>query len=200
MGKVCRQAGGCRKEEFGEVLKELDRRYFIVQGAQWEFQLLDPEGLKSITQEDGLFLFKAVHKERFMMKSWQAFLAGRLLSGTRITWAEIEVPLCDIPEWAEARAQREAEFKRGGWGFIAVLCIIVTTLFSNSKPNSKTAARVNGLIQEVTTFKKDFISHLFISSNAVSFTLQTCKDKVTVCIHVHVVQVAENLLLKTRSP
>ena len=127
VGKVCSQAAGCRKEEFGELLKELDRRYFIVQSAQWEFQLLDAEGLKSITEEDGLFLFRAVHKERFMVKSWQAFLAGRLLSGTRITWAEIEVPLCDIPEWAEARAQREAESKRGGWGFnYAMVCVHVT--------------------------------------------------------------------------
>ena len=102
--KVCSRpedAGesGIRKDELALILPELDRRYFIVQGAQWEFQFLDCHWKGEISEKDALFLFKAVHGNRFVMHSWETFLHGRAeRSGSKVTWEEIEVPLCDIPD------------------------------------------------------------------------------------------------------
>ena len=89
---------GIRKDELAELLPELDRRYFIVQGAQWEFQFLDRHWKGEITEKDALFLFKAVHGNRFVMNSWETFISGRAERGSKVTWEEIEVPLCDIPD------------------------------------------------------------------------------------------------------
>ena len=102
MGKVCSGSldlqTGIRKHELAELLPELDRRYFIIQGAQWEFALLNCHSKGGISEKDALFLFKSVHGSRFVMKSWEAFLKGRADRGSKVTWEEIEVPLCDIPD------------------------------------------------------------------------------------------------------
>ncbi len=101
--KVCsrpedEEESGIRKDELALLLPELDRRYFIVQGAQWEFQFLDCHWKGEISEKDALFLFKAVHGNRFIMHSWEIFLSGRAERGSKVTWEEIEVPLCDIPD------------------------------------------------------------------------------------------------------
>ena len=101
--KVCSspegaEESGISKNELVLLLPELDRRYFIVQGAQWDFQFLDRHWKGEISEKDTLFLFKAVHGNHFVMHSWEVFLGGRAERGSKVTWEEIEVPLCDIPD------------------------------------------------------------------------------------------------------
>ena len=85
----------CSRDEFTELLGELDRRYALVQDLQWEFNLLAQQYGGSITEDDAIFLFKAVHDDYDWRSCWQRFISSReRQSGTRITWDEIEVPLC----------------------------------------------------------------------------------------------------------
>lgn len=102
IGKVCSSTGesgsAITKHELAILLPELDRRYFIIQGAQWEFALLDRQWKGEISEKDALFLFKSVHGCRFVMQSWETFVRGRAKHGSKVTWEEIEVPLCDIPD------------------------------------------------------------------------------------------------------
>jgi len=85
----------CSREEFTELLSELDRRYALVQDIQWEFNLLAQQHGGAITEDDAIFLFKAVHDGNDWRSHWQQFIDSRgQQSGTRITWDEVEVPLC----------------------------------------------------------------------------------------------------------
>ena len=43
------------------------------------------------------FLFEAVHGKMFSVSKWQRFLRSRVLSDAPISFAEIEVELCDLP-------------------------------------------------------------------------------------------------------
>ncbi len=115
MKKVCSNPGECTREEFPVLLRDVERRYQILQGALWEFALLDKKRTQSITEEDAQFLFRAVHRDYFTLGVWQTFLTDRQYPGTRVTWDEIEVPLCDLPEWTEVDALREVEMEKGGW-------------------------------------------------------------------------------------
>ena len=87
----------CSRDEFTELLGELDRRYALVQDLRWEFNLLAQQYGGSITEDDAIFLFKAVHDDYDWKSCWQRFINSRgEQSGTRITWDEIEVPLCAL--------------------------------------------------------------------------------------------------------
>ena len=102
---VKRVRGGCldlepgiRKSELASLLPEMDRRYFIIRGAWWEFAFLDRYKEGEISEQDTLFLFKAVHGNRFVMQSWETFLERRHQRRSKVTWEELELPLCDIPD------------------------------------------------------------------------------------------------------
>ena len=98
----------CSRDEFSELLGELDRRYALVQDLQWEFNLLAQQHLGTITEDDAIFLFKAVY-DRYDWKScWEQFVKSReQCSGTRVTWDELEVPLCCLLSWEDERATEE---------------------------------------------------------------------------------------------
>ena len=102
VSKVCtgslESESSIKKHELAQLLPELDRRYFIVQGARWEFAFLDRYKRGEISEKDALFLFKAVHGSRFVMQSWETFLEERDHQGSKVTWEELELPLCDIPD------------------------------------------------------------------------------------------------------
>ena len=104
MNKVCEaqlEEMGVDINELGKLFKELDRRYFILQSAQWDFALLDRSRDGFIRDRDAKFLLKAIHGDHFTMESWMAFQHDRLKfqygSVSRVSWKEIEIPLCDIP-------------------------------------------------------------------------------------------------------
>ena len=98
----------CSREEFTELLGELDRRYALVQDLRWEFNLLAQQYGGTITEDDAILLFKAVHDGYDWKSFWERFINSReQYSGTRITWDEIEVPLCVLLSWEDERAIEE---------------------------------------------------------------------------------------------
>lgn len=99
----------CDRQELLDVLNEMDRRYFLVRDLQWEFAMLDREQTGTISERDAKFLFQAVHDEYFSKRRWMKFLRNRVAPGTRLSFAEIEVPLCDIPtiDWLEEDKEEE---------------------------------------------------------------------------------------------
>lgn len=86
----------CNRDEFTAVLKELDRRYALLADVHWEFNLLAQHYRGSITEQDALFLFKAVYDGYKWQCLWDQFISSRGQTGTRITWDEIELPLCAL--------------------------------------------------------------------------------------------------------
>ncbi|ELU04993.1 hypothetical protein CAPTEDRAFT_200424 [Capitella teleta] len=84
----------CEKSELFDLLQEMDRRYFIIQDLRW--------------------LVRAMHGQFFSRLRWRKFLNSRDVPGNPVTFAEIEVMLCNIPSKADylsdlAEEQREKE-------------------------------------------------------------------------------------------
>lgn len=109
---VC-AAETCDRQELYDVLNEMDRRYYLVRDLQWEFSMLDREKKGTISEREARFLFQAVHDEFFSHRRWLKFLRGRAAPGSGISFAEIEVPLCDIPtmDWLDEEKQDEDKAK-----------------------------------------------------------------------------------------
>jgi len=97
----------CNRDEFTLVLKELDRRYALLSDVHWEFNLLAQHYRGSITEQDAQFLFKAVYDGYNWQCIWDQFISSRQQTGTRITWDEIELPLCAQPVLLEAENSDE---------------------------------------------------------------------------------------------
>ena len=97
----------CDRDELFDVLNEMDRRYFLVRDLQWEFAMLDRENKGTISERDARFLFQAVHDDFFSHRRWLKFLRSRAAPGSGISFAEIEVQLCNIPtlDWLEEEKQ-----------------------------------------------------------------------------------------------
>lgn len=99
----------CDKDELLDVLNEMDRRYFLVRDLKWEFSMLDGERKGTISERSAKFLFQAVHDDFFSQRRWVKFLRSRVAPGSDISFAEIEVPLCNIPtlDWLEEDKEDE---------------------------------------------------------------------------------------------
>ena len=110
----------CDEEDLVDVLREMDRRYFLANDLKWEFVILDREQKGAITQQDAKFLFKMVHGEFFSLRRWNKFLNGRAAKDSLISFNEIEVDLCDIPTmgWIEEVLEEEEEERRGWFYYI----------------------------------------------------------------------------------
>ncbi|XP_064626175.1 apical junction molecule-like [Lineus longissimus] len=107
----CASEHYCDVHELFDLLQEMDRRYFLIQDFRWEFSMLDREMKDTITEEEARWMMQAVHSELFSKKKWQKFLMQRAAPGSGVTFAEIEVDLCDIPS-REALAQEQYEDER----------------------------------------------------------------------------------------
>ncbi|KAM7443357.1 hypothetical protein ABFA07_007825 [Porites harrisoni] len=111
---VC-AAETCDRQELVDVLNEMDRRYFLVRDLQWEFAMLDREKKGTINEKEARFLCQAVHDDFFSHRRWLKFLRSRAAPGSGISFAEIEVLLCDIPtmDWLDEERQDEDKEKEG---------------------------------------------------------------------------------------
>lgn len=111
---VC-AAETCDRQELVDVLNEMDRRYFLVRDLQWEFAMLDREKKGTINEKKARFLCQAVHDDFFSHRRWLKFLRSRAAPGSGISFAEIEVLLCDIPtmDWLDEERQDEDKEKEG---------------------------------------------------------------------------------------
>lgn len=117
----------CSRDEFVELLGELDRRYALVQDIRWEFNLLAQQYGGSITEDDAIFLFKAVHDGYGWKNGWQRFVSSReQQAGTRITWDEIEVSLCVLANPENEKTEEEQGV------FTSFNCLYV--LYSRASP------------------------------------------------------------------
>ena len=118
---VC-ESQSCDKEDLIDVLKEMDRRYFLVNDLKWEFALLDRNEKGAISEQDAKFLFKMVHGEFFSIRRWNKFLSGRPAKVSLISFSEIEVDLCEIPTvgWIEEILEEEEEERRGKFNEFAL--------------------------------------------------------------------------------
>eukprot|EP00118_Oscarella_pearsei_P011354 m.75805 g.75805 ORF g.75805 m.75805 type:complete len:548 (+) comp35957_c0_seq1:63-1706(+) len=88
----------CASDEFSDCLKEMDRRYVLVQDLQWEFSLLATEGGGFVSERQAEFLMKAVHDEMFSQRRWNRWKSKRVQAGSGIPFREIEVELCNLPD------------------------------------------------------------------------------------------------------
>lgn len=103
----------CDRQELFDVLNEMDRRYYLVRDLRWEFSMLDRENKGTISEREARFLFEAVHDDFFSNRRWLKFLRSRAAPGSGISFAEVEVPLCDIPtmDWLDEEKQDEDKAK-----------------------------------------------------------------------------------------
>ncbi len=57
------------------------------------------------------FLFEVVHGDLFSKRRWDKFIKSRAVPGSGISFAEIEVDLCNIPSREELAMERLEEQK-----------------------------------------------------------------------------------------
>lgn len=109
---VC-AAETCDRQELHDALNEMDRRYYLVRDLRWEFSMLDREKKGTTSEREARFLFQAVHDDFFSNRRWLKYLRSRAAPGSGISFAEIEVPLCDIPtmDWLDEEKQDEDKAK-----------------------------------------------------------------------------------------
>eukprot|EP00111_Clytia_hemisphaerica_P002852 TCONS_00008039-protein len=99
--------GRCRKEYFPDLIKEIERRHFMEEKIKWDFRALDKEDNGRISLESALFLFKAVHGEKFSQRYWNLFADSRLDPYEDVYFDEIKLFLCNIPEYASSNGDQE---------------------------------------------------------------------------------------------
>nr|XP_039271379.1 GRB10-interacting GYF protein 2-like [Styela clava] len=79
-----------------DILQEMDRRYYLVQDLQWEFALLDRNHSGVIPIKTARFLMEARHGKMFSERSWKRLLSTRPIPEAPISFAEMEVELCNV--------------------------------------------------------------------------------------------------------
>ena len=91
--------GKCHKEYFSDIAKELERRHAMEERIKWDFCALDLENIGRIPLETTLFLFKAIHNDRFSIKYWETFIENRRNPEADVCLEEVKLYLCNIPEY-----------------------------------------------------------------------------------------------------
>ncbi|XP_060077748.1 trichohyalin-like [Ylistrum balloti] len=103
----------CQPTELLNLLQEMDRRYYLVQDLRWEFSLIDRQQKDTITVDEARWMVQTVHGKFFSRKKWETFIKSRAIPGSGVSFAEIEVLLCNIPSRDESRdEQLELERER----------------------------------------------------------------------------------------
>lgn len=107
--QVCgsKSNGRVRKEYFADIARELERRHFMEEKIKWDFRALDVENKGRLALESALFLFKAVHGERFSQRFWNMFVESRLDPYGDVYFDEIKLFLCNIPDFASGNGNEE---------------------------------------------------------------------------------------------
>ncbi|XP_022107129.1 axoneme-associated protein mst101(2)-like [Acanthaster planci] len=112
MSYCCLTDDTCEPSELFALLQELDRRYFLLQDFRWEFALLDRHQNDLITEDQARFMFEAIHGKLFSKLQWERFLKNRPVPGSGISFAEIEVDLCNIPSRADMAYEEMEEHRQ----------------------------------------------------------------------------------------
>lgn len=93
--KYCGKDGNAKRSNTHDIFRELDRRYFIVESARWEFTMLDLYDQGEIKESDAKSLFKTVQGSRYV-GAWKLFMSKRVNPGSKVKWEDVEVPICEI--------------------------------------------------------------------------------------------------------
>ena len=101
MAYTCIDTESCDKSELFDMLQEMDRRYYLLEGFRWEFTSLDYSQTDTISEEHAKWFVQNVHGEYFSRLRWDNFLRTRAAPKTGVSFPEIEVMLCDIPSKEE---------------------------------------------------------------------------------------------------
>ncbi|KAK2162247.1 hypothetical protein LSH36_101g03021 [Paralvinella palmiformis] len=99
----------CEKSELFDVLQEMDRRYYLTENYRWEFSMLDTENKDTIAEDQARWFMENAHAPYFSSLRWQRFVKRRAVPGSGVSFAEIEVPLCNIPSKEDWLADLEQE-------------------------------------------------------------------------------------------
>jgi hypothetical protein len=83
----------CLEDEVLDVLKEMDRRSFLMNDIRWEFAMLCGTKSNVISEQQTELLFRCYLGEE-ATKKWTSFLSRRLTRSSLISLAEIEIILC----------------------------------------------------------------------------------------------------------
>ncbi|XP_013404051.1 trichohyalin [Lingula anatina] len=97
--------------EMYDVLLEMDRRYYLVQELRWEFAMLDRQQRDTITEEQAKWFMQSIHGKSFSRRKWDKFIKTRPVPGSGVSFAEIEVELCNIPNRLEVEIELKEEEK-----------------------------------------------------------------------------------------
>ena len=76
----------------------MDRRKSVEERARWDFMSLDKEGNNRIPLSDALTLFKVTHGPSMSLYTWKKFLASRELPDFDVSFDEVRMWLCNLPE------------------------------------------------------------------------------------------------------
>ncbi|KAK3781008.1 hypothetical protein RRG08_046312 [Elysia crispata] len=101
----------CTPGELFDLLQEMDRRYFLLQGFRWDFSFFDKLQSDAITVEQAKWMMQSVHGRYFSPGRWSNFIKSRAVPTSGIAFAEIEVMLCDIPS-KQSLEEEEKEKER----------------------------------------------------------------------------------------
>ena len=75
---------------------------------KWDFRALDLHNTGRISIKSALFLFKAVHGDRFSQRCWNSFIENRLAPpDSDVSFDEVKIHLCNIPEFASGNGDEE---------------------------------------------------------------------------------------------
>jgi hypothetical protein len=115
----------------------MDRRYALVQDLRWEFCMLAGSG-ETISESQALFLMKAAHDEFFSQRRWQRFVSRKFKRGRGVTFDDIEVELCNIPdrEFVEWEKEQEEKEKAGESWMSHALLLCCIDLFDYHQDSS----------------------------------------------------------------
>lgn len=101
----------CAPGELFDLLQEMDRRYFLLQGFRWDFSFFDQLKSDTISVQQAKWMMQSVHGRYFSPGKWSNFLKSRAVPNSGVAFAEIEVMLCDIPS-KQSLEEEEKEKER----------------------------------------------------------------------------------------
>ena len=74
---------------------------------------------------------QAVHGKYFSRRKWEEFLRSRPVPGGRVSFQEIEVMLCNIPDRVTLQREKQAdEREKEGKSYISIIVLSAKELFS----------------------------------------------------------------------
>ena len=95
--QICGSEVRVAKNQFIDILVEIERRQVVEKQAYWDFQALDYNGDHRISLKDAFMLFEEFHGDHFSLETWRGFLDSRRCEHAGVSFDEVAGWLCDLP-------------------------------------------------------------------------------------------------------